>query len=129
MNYMYVTVNFHDAGPSYIEANSISELAKRLAVDIKYSNLQYSDFSYPNKTEFDKKGLWSYAKDLLEYNYQDIMNITYEDIFGEPETQDYEHSHGHNEYFTLYFKMLEAGLDKHPKWHKAVAHLGSELQI
>lgn len=129
MLYMYLTVNFNDVGTSTVEASSIRELAKRLALDIKYSNMQYSDFCYPNKSEDAKEGLWSLAQDILEDNFNNIMNTTYEDIFGEPETQDYEHSRGHNEYFTLYFKMLEAGLDKHPKWNKAVSHLASELQI
>ena len=108
-----------------VTADSYRELAKKLAYDIKYNHIGMSDFEVPNikRTYEDdpKEKLYNYAHSLLKANREQMLNATYEDIFSSEEKS--------SAYFKLYFDCIDAGLDKDDFWHKAVTHLGSELQI
>ena len=108
-----------------VTATSFHELAKKLAHDIKYTHIGMSDFEVPNiqRTHDNdpKQKLYDYAKKLVEANREQMLKADYEDIFSSDEKS--------SAYFKLYYKCIDAGLDKNEYWHKAVTHLGSELQI
>jgi len=108
-----------------VTADTFSGLAKKLAWDIKYNHVGMSDFEVPNvkRTEDNdpKQKLYDYAKKLVDANRQQMLEANYDDIFSSEEKS--------SAYFKLYWDCLDAGLDTHEYWYKAVNHLGSELQI
>ena len=119
MNYIYIANN------KMVTANSFNELAKKLAEDIKYNSLAWSQVSLPNTASIAnaKNKLFSKANNVLEENMQSILDITFEkDIETTSKAKV-------DALFSLYFKMVDAKLDCHPLWHDAVTHLGAELQI
>ena len=119
MNYIYIVNN------KMVTANSFNELAKKLAEDIKYNSLAWSQVSLPNTASIAnaKNKLFSKANNVLEENMQSILDITFEkDIETTSKAKV-------DALFSLYFKMVDAKLDCHPLWHQAVTHLGAELQI
>jgi len=115
-------------------ADSFSDLAKKLAQEIKYMGVTFSQVNVPNTGSIDnaKNSLFSKANKILHKNMEDIMAITFEkDI--EYYTEDPEEAKVLEAkvqgLFDLYFKMVDAKLDRSPLWREAVTHLGSELQI
>ena len=84
-----------------------------------------TDFEVPNikRTEENdpKEKLYNDAQALIAANREQMLKADYEDIFSSEEKA--------SAYFKLYWDCLDAGLDTHEYWYKAVNHLGSELQI